>query len=388
VNIDCPVCGKRSTEAFEERARTPVLLNHTYESPDAARAARCGQLSMRCCNRCGFVWNASFDDALITYDGEYENDQTFSDSFRDHVRDMAERVIALVPSHEPIDLLEIGAGQGKFIGTVAELAGPRLRSAHGFDPAWRGAEGAGPNGARMFANLFGADTSRLLTQRPNIVVSRHTIEHVAQPRDFLARIASGLGPGAPVHFGFETPCVQWIVDNGAFQDFFFEHCSLFTADSLRACLLTSQFGASSILHVFGGQYLWAEGLWPSTPAPATSSAVPGVSGWRQLRAQWTSRWTNWLDEHGARGPVYVWGAGAKGVTFTLLLDPEAKRFAGLIDVNPRKQGRFVPLSGHAILAPLALSGRKVSIVVMNPNYLEEIGRECERLGVQAELAVL
>lgn len=389
MTADCPVCGKYSAEPFEERSRTPVLLNRTYGSRTEALAASFGELSFRCCQQCGFVWNASFNESLITYDGEYENDQTYSPSFRDHVRQMAERVVAIVPANEPIDLLEIGAGQGNFMRSVAEVAGMRLRSACGFDPAWRGGDGTGPNGVRMYAGLFGPDASPHLPNRPNVVVSRHTIEHVPRPRDFLDQIANGLGPGAPVHFCIETPCVQWIFDNGAVHDFFFEHCSLFTAGSLRNCLALSQFATNSVRKVFSDQYLWAEGIWPAraTPPPL-SCTFPNISDWKNTRARSISYWESWLNEHAVNGPVFVWGAGAKGVTFALLFDSAAERIAALVDINPHKQGRFVPLSGHAIVAPQELRGGNISIVVMNPNYLEEIRGECERLGVRAEIATL
>jgi hypothetical protein len=343
---------------------------------------------MRCCNRCGFVWNAVFEPDLITYDGAYENDQTCSPSFRTHLDAMAARAIAMVPDRDPIDLLEIGAGQGTFIAAIADQAGARLRSATGFDPAWRGTDGSGPNSARLFAKLFGPETAHLLPGRPNLVISRHTIEHVASPMTFLSRLAAGLDTGPPVHVAIETPCVQWILDHDAFQDFFYEHCSLFTAHTLAHCLHQTGLAVQSVDHVFGGQYLWAEAMSHGADMSAPHIAIPETAKWRSVLSRMLERWKGWVSTRGARRPVYVWGAGAKGITFALLVDAGAEHISGLIDVNPRKQGGYVPLSGHPILAPEAIAGREAAIVVMNPNYAEEIRLECERLEVRAEFGIL
>ena len=86
----------------------------------------------------------------------------------------------------------------------------------------------------------------------------------------------------------------------------------------------------------------------------------------------------------ARGGVAVWGAGAKGATFVNLVDPDARLVTCLVDVNPRKQGRFVAGTGHAVVAPDQLTPQGVAtVIIMNPNYETEIrsiaGRSAPRL---------
>ena len=41
----------------------------------------------------------------------------------------------------------------------------------------------------------------------------------------------------------------------------------------------------------------------------------------------------------------------------------------VVDVNPNKQGAFIPGTGHPIVAPEALSARNIrNVILMNPNY--------------------
>ena len=197
-------------------------MNRLYATAADARAAPRGPLALLRCRACGFVWNAAFSAKFIAYDEAYENDQSHSRVFHAHIE---ERVRDVIAARAPIDYLEIGCGQGGFIAEVAHMAGPRLRSAEGFDPAWRGAEGDGLCGSRIHKAYFDIDAVERLAYAPNVVVTRHTIEHVPDPVAFLAAIREALGPRSEAVIFIETPCVDWILHHNAMQDFFYEHCS-------------------------------------------------------------------------------------------------------------------------------------------------------------------
>ena len=60
-----------------------------------------------------------------------------------------------------------------------------------------------------------------------------------------------------------------------------------------------------------------------------------------------------------------------------------------VDINPHKQGKYVPGTGHPIVAPEFLSEYKPEVVfVMNPLYQTEIGERLEELSVQADLVAV
>jgi hypothetical protein len=165
-------------------------------------------------------------------------------------------------------------------------------------------------------------------------------------------------------------------------DFFYEHCSLFTAGSLARALTRAGFAVLSVGHVFGGQYLWAEARATATAGAHERGAgeVPELARrFRDRERQRVLAWRERLGQFGATGPVAVWGAGAKGVTFCNLADAERRAVACVIDVNPAKQGRYVAGTGHRIVAPARLSAEDVrSVVVLNPNYAREIADHLAR----------
>jgi hypothetical protein len=388
VTARCPLCNADAGICFDRRERAPILLNRTYKSASAARAAATGTLAFNGCRNCGFVWNAAFDENAIVYDGAYENDQAHSDVFRAHMDAMAARALAMVPANETVSVVEVGAGQGVFLKALADRAGARLAASTGFDPAWRGQAGGGPAPVRLYADRFDAGTAARLTRAPNVIVSRHTIEHVASPLNFLTAIRDALPPHAAVRLAIETPCVQWIFDNWAIQDFFYEHCSLFTAETLSLALQRAGFEPITVVHVFGGQYLWAEASTTSQRSVDwRNHSKPDFDAWSRRKDAMLKRWHAYLAEAAAAGPVYVWGAGAKGVTFACLFDPVGVVVTGLVDINPEKQGTFAAMTGCQIVGPDAILGPRPTIIVMNPNYRDEISRDCAARGLSPVITV-
>ena len=63
-----------------------------------------------------------------------------------------------------------------------------------------------------------------------------------------------------------------------------------------------------------------------------------------------------------------------------------RRLAAVVDVNPRKWGRYLPVTAHRVESPEILSQlRPRAVIITNPSYRKEIAAELERLGVDAEL---
>jgi hypothetical protein len=72
----------------------------------------------------------------------------------------------------------------------------------------------------------------------------------------------------------------------------------------------------------------------------------------------------------------LWGAASKGVVFAAK-SPEAikRKFIFAIDINPSKQGHFMPLSGVEVVDPATGVARldpSSLVIIMNPNYEQEI----------------
>jgi hypothetical protein len=209
------------------------------------------------------------------------------------------------------------------------------------------------------------------------VICRHVIEHVPYPLTLLRTIRKNVArtPGATVYF--ETPCLEWILSRRVVWDLFYEHCALFTARSLRFAFESSGFQVKTVKSLFGDQYLWIEAVVndasDDTPAGGDPQVRTLAFEFADAEADLVRKWRTRVEHLAALGPVTVWGAGAKGVTFVNLIDPHALLIDCVTDLNPNKQGHFVPGSGHSIVNYTDLDRRRVRFaLLMNSNYGDEV----------------
>jgi len=123
---------------------------------------------------------------------------------------------------------------------------------------------------------------------------------------------------------------------------------------------------------------------PTAPESAPTVALAQAYGTQEgvSRQQWLTR----LLDLKARGKVALWGAGAKGATFANLVDPDGTIIDCVVDLNPNKQGGYIPGTGHPIVAPAALPERGVArALLMNPNYREENLQLLAKAGIHIDL---
>ncbi|APG91537.1 hypothetical protein SAMCFNEI73_Ch2254 [Sinorhizobium americanum] len=83
----------------------------------------------------------------------------------------------------------------------------------------------------------------------------------------------------------------------------------------------------------------------------------------------------------------VWGMATKGVMLSCLISDGL--IGDGIDIKPRKQGKFAPLSGVRIRGPEWLKSHPVqTILVMNGNYEAEIRDATNKIGVAAKVIAM
>jgi hypothetical protein len=328
--------------------RLPVLQNRTFATAAEALASPTGDVVLQQDERTGIVSNRAFDASLLSYDGDYQNEQAGSAVFRRHL----DEVTAILGRHfKGHGLLEIGCGKGYFLDQLAQ----RGYDIRGMDPAY---EGDNPRIARApFTAGCGAP-------RADGIVLRHVLEHMAAPVDFLADITDANGGRGGIYI--EVPSLEWIMAHRAWFDVFYEHVNYFTlADFGRMFGRIHEQGS-----VFGGQYLYVVADLSTLRRPRggferivfPADFMAGVE-----RAARLAR------AHAGRSAI--WGGSSKGVIFSTYLQRRSVAIDFAIDINPAKQRRFLPCTGLEVCSPEDAARRLEpadNVFVMNSNYLDEI----------------
>lgn len=380
----CLVCGRPAAKPFADLRDIPTNPNVLWDDPVSARSAPRADLALALCDGCGLIWNVRFDPAALTYGVEYENSLHFSGAFQQYSARLADR-LASQYDLEDGHVAEVGSGKGEFLALLCERAGC---SGLGFDPSYAGEADDRAGGRLTFVRELFAPGDDL--GPADLVVCRHVVEHLDDPVDMLAAVRTALGSRDAALY-VEVPSAEYLLGEDAVWDLIYTHVTCLSAPALREILSRAGFHVREHGFAFGGQYLWAE----ATTRPSFDGAGQSPNGHiPELAGRFASRlsakraeWTGRLAELADRGPVVLWGAGAKATTFLNVIDAGAA-IAAVVDVNPRKQGHYVSGTGQPIVAPESLSSNPpAAVVVMNPVYRGEIEQSLRELDVDTEVLV-
>jgi hypothetical protein len=345
----CDACGGGALYQIYDLPRIPAFQNKLYLKQDEALKATPARVTLTACPDCDFVFNADNDSSLMDYDGDYNNCQDHSPTFRDYLEVIADLIIKGFEKKNP-KIVEIGCGKGVFFGIMEE----RGFDIAGFDPTY---EGSNP---RITKQFFNHDTN----VTADAIIMRHTLEHIENPYTFLKNLATFLPPTTQIFI--EVPRFEWIAEKKAFWDIFHEHCNYFTE---RFFAGTFQ-GKAKIEGVFGDQYMLISAKLGDLAIKPVALNVPN---YKNLFISEIPVYREMLAHHTNN---LVWGAGAKGIAFANIMDPEPKAITHLVDINDKKQNRYVPLTGHLCVGPDTLNwahmGAESCLWIMNENYADEI----------------
>ncbi len=328
-----------------EQKGFPVLQNRTYDTPEEARNCQTGDILLVEDAETGIVHNKAFDPALIEYDSSYQNEQAHSRVFERHLADVGEIVERFLGKSR---IVEVGCGKGFFLGMLEQKGFDII----GFDPAY---EGDNPR----IRKCYFQEGSRICA---NGIILRHVLEHIPDPYAFLESMKRANGGGGTIYI--EVPCLEWILEHRAWFDIYYEHVNYFRISDFHRMFGKVAYAA----HTFGGQYISLVADLGSLRRPHRD---PGDAVAFPEDFLHTAAVNDGKD--GARAAI--WGASSKGVIFALLKSRLGQPIETVIDINPAKQGRYLPVTGLLVQSPeeaLADFPAGGTIHVMNSNYLEEI----------------
>jgi hypothetical protein len=280
-------------------------------------------------------------------------------------------------------VVEIGHGDGSFIAALA-AARPEGRY-YGFDP--NGAA-KGEGSVELRTELF-EPGRHLVELRPDLIISRHVMEHLTNPLGFLQRLSFAVAhAGTDCLLYLEVPCIDRVIETGRTVDLYYEHNSQFTTESFSRMLTRCAAVIQSIGHGYDGEVIFGLAQMKGSPNQiriadeATRYNTATQLADQVIRSQLAAL-------HASGRAVAIWGGTGKSAAFINRYGVDATRFPIVVDSDRAKVGTFVPGGGQEIQSRDWLLEHPADVVIIPPQWrAADIIVEMGRAGISAETAVI
>jgi SAM-dependent methyltransferase len=376
---------------FHKVEKVPVQSVLNISTREEAVNFPRGDIRLGFCGNCGLISNVAFKPELLQYTTGYEATQSYSPTFNKFAKSQAELLIDRYGLHGKT-LLEIGCGNGEFLTLLCEL-GDNLGI--GFDPAYVESRIDNKRGDKIeFIKDYYSE--KYSEHKADFFYCKMTLEHISDVDEFISVARKSIGDNLETIVFFQVPDVTRILEDCAFEDIYYEHCSYFSPGSLSRLFRKCGFEVINVEKEYDDQYLTIEAK-PSLLPTVTSSLEENdleclnrlVTNFPQKAEEKLSQWHGRFNQFKAnKTRVVLWGSGSKGVAFLTTLNV-CNEINYIVDINPHRQGTFMAKTGQKIVSPNFLMGYQPdAVIVMNAIYKDEIRQDLQEMGLSPEILAL
>ena len=371
IDTQCKICNS-DLEIFYTQHNVPVNSVIRLASKEEAINYPKGDIELGFCHQCGFIQNTTFDESLVSYSSDYNPTQAHSNAFNDFHIDL---VKSLIKKYNIVNktIVEIGCGQGEFLDIITQYENNK---AIGFDPACNRQN----TDSIEFIQDFYSD--KYSNYKGDLVCSKMTLEHIFEVKQFLNLTKDAIKDEESIVF-FQVPDISRILQESAFWDIYYEHCSYFAKESLTTLLNHSGFEIMDVWNRFDDQYLMIIaklGKKEIYPKHNIEKLKKELDDFKTDISNVVTFWNNFLSKN---KNTVLWGGGSKSVAFLSLTKNHIEY---VVDIDPLKHNTYIAGTGQQIIAPATLKQiNPDKIIVMNPVYEAEIKKQLFDLDINAEV---
>ena len=378
----CPVCRWELWETLQVVEHAPISCGRLFPTPEAAVLAGECRLEVALCTRCGHIWNAAHQDGSDTaYDQDYYSSKITSLQAREYQEDLALQLDESVHLTSKT-VVEIGCGDGFFLASLASHGAKVV----GFEPSSTFDIAQSQPGVKVIHEPFDFDATRVFSADVDLVVMRHVLEHLAWPDSALKSLrTNSFGHTGPEFLFLEVPNVSQLLEDSLYFDFYNDHIHYFSYASLTKLLRSAGWNAYALfgtsdeflrLVCVNSAFSSTKGAEPNDREDQynTESIVPAAREFREDFDRWKGRLLQAMKPYlGEDKHVAVWGAGSRGVALLSGLGLPGDSYDYVVDSDPNKHGKYLPMIHQPIHSPDQLRRDPVDcVLVTSYTYFDEI----------------
>jgi len=380
----CRFCGAPLRDVFADLGMSP--LANDYLPADRVNAMEpFYPLRALVCAKCFLVQLEEFETPEQIF-SDYAYFSSYSSSWLEHSRRYAEQITARLGLNGDSQVVELASNDGYLLQFFAE----RGISVLGVEPAANVAEVAVEKGIPTVVEFFGEDVGRRLAgdTQADLLLGNNVLAHVPDLNDFVSGMKALLKPGGVITMEF--PHLMRLIDENQWDTIYHEHFSYFSfltvsavfeAHGLRLFDVEELPTHGGSLRIYGAHADDADK--PDSAAARELRERERAAGYERLdtylgygrRVEADKRailsFLIDLKQQGLR--IAAYGAPAKGNTLLNYCGIRRDFIDYTCDLNPHKQGHFLPGSRIPIRSPDQLREDKPDVVVILPwNLKDEI----------------
>lgn len=381
-NATCPACGYYAAVTFYDGGHQPLTTLAWPKSSEEAQAMKRLPLSFVRCVDCGHVYNTRFNYDEVPYSDKPNLMYNRGAIWGKHLAQVVERILAYLPDNPAV--VEIGCGSGHLLKSLADkCASGRFI---GFDP---NAAVDNPEGTIEVVQSLFDPVVHLPQYRPDLIISRHVLEHLMNPLGFVQSLAfSANWHGVETQLFIEVPCIDRVFAIARSADFFYEHNSHFTTVSLVRMLNRCATRVELVERGYNDEVVYALARLGAKPEQMTFARE--AITFREQTQSARDTICRQLDELYQSGRnVVLWGGTGKGAAFINRYQADCVRFPDVVDSDPEKAGTYVPGTGQEIRLPDVLHQRVPDVIVITTQWRAcDIVLEMEQRGIKCKNILL
>jgi hypothetical protein len=273
MNYQCKSCGSNQVKTFYEVKQIPVHSVLLMRTRDEAIRYPKGEIQLGFCEDCGFIYNVLHDPDQQEYSQNYEETQGFSPTFNVFHKKLANHLINKYNLHQK-KIIEIGCGKGEFLNLICEIGN---NQGIGFDPAYvPSRDSATLRDQVTFIQDFYSE--KYTHYHGDFVCCKMTLEHIPNVGEFMATVRRSIGNQLDTIVFFQIPNVNYILNDQAFWDIYYEHCSYFSLGAIARLFRQSNFDVIDLSMDYDDQYLMIEAK------PSNQKTMPKLPQENDLQA--------------------------------------------------------------------------------------------------------
>ncbi len=381
----CPACAHHIAVPFYSGGDQPLTTLAWPSTAEEARAMQRLPLDFLRCVSCGHVYNRAFDYAQVPYSDKPNLMFNRGTVWKEHLDRVVDIILGSL-GETPV-VVEIGCGDGHLLQALATRR-PTGRFI-GFDPHAAVSEATRANSSVEIERSLFDPTQHIEAYRPDLIVSRHVLEHLDNPLGFLQSLAFAVTwKSTSTRLFIEVPCIDRVFETGRTTDFFYEHNSHFTSASFRSLLARCSSDVEHIERGYNDEVIY--GLAHFEPQARQAMHARQAVSFAKRTTSDQQRVKQQLDDLARSGRgVAIWGGTGKAAAFINRYGLDATRFPLVVDSDIEKVGTFVPGMGQAIRHRDELLGKTIDVVLIATQWrARDIVLEISRHDISATQILL